>query len=452
MGGRRSPNSHFKSFNFCSHSPQPTPHSSRRELHLSLECHSWGVFPNYSRKFDQTMAAVPLRFLLVSFFTSILGEAQHVMQDATLVHYIDRRILSIENRLEKCNRDIADYVQEFREFSKRMMSRLEGLNILKAELKNDVDHLLSRVERAQRDIDYFESAKESSNTCVEIDEDLVEQQLMEAEESKRKVKLMLNASCNHMLAGIKSLKVVRKAGDTEGSWLKDPGKNYQKIYLLTGTKNKTVLEFANIRVFTESGKTQSARRVTLPFPWQGTGHAVYNGFLFYHRHGSLNELIKFDIQNRNTTGQMFLSGVGETPVYGLHPFTKIDLAVDELGLWAIYTESDTNGKLVITKINPKNMTDEHTWDTPCKSQNAEAAFMMCGALYVSYNSPEGGTSHIECIYDTLQTISPHEVPQLRFLRRQTSHSMMHYNSRERQLFAWDNGSQVIYKFLTKQKS
>lgn len=42
------------------------------------------------------MAAVPLRFLLASFFTSILGEAQYVMQDATLVHYIDRRILSIE--------------------------------------------------------------------------------------------------------------------------------------------------------------------------------------------------------------------------------------------------------------------------------------------------------------------------------------------------------------------
>ncbi|XP_015267198.1 PREDICTED: olfactomedin-like protein 1 [Gekko japonicus] len=398
------------------------------------------------------MAAVPLGYLLVSFFTSILGEAQYVMQDATLVHYIDRRILSIENRLEKCNRDMADYVQEFREFSKRMMSRLEGLNILKAELKNDVDYLLSRVERAQRDIDYFESAKESSNTCVEVDEDLVEQQLMEEEELQKKVKLMLNASCNFMLAGIKSLKVVKKAGDTDGSWLKDPGKNYQKIYFLTGTKNKIVLEFANIRVFTESSKTQSTRRVTLPFPWQGTGHAVYNGFLFYHRHGSLNELIKFDIQHRNATDRMLLSGVGETPAYGLHPSTKIDLAVDELGLWAIYTEPDTNGKLVITKINPENMTEEHTWDTPCKSQNAEAAFMMCGALYVSYNTPEGGTSRIECIYDTLQTISPHEVPQLHFPKRQTSHSMVHYNPREKQLFAWDNGSQVIYKFLTKQKS
>ncbi|XP_053143405.1 olfactomedin-like protein 1 [Hemicordylus capensis] len=397
------------------------------------------------------MAAVQLRFLFVLLFTSIVGETQYVMQDAALMHYIDRRILSIENRLDKCNQDILEYVQEFREFSKKMMSRLEGLSILKTELKNDVDHLLTRVERAQRDIDYFESVKESPNTCVEVDEELVEQQLIEQEESKKKIKLMLNASCNYMLAGIKSLKIVKKTGDTPGSWLKDPGKNYQKIYFLAGTKNKTVMEFANMRVFTESGEKRSARRVTLPFPWQGTGHAIYNGFLFYHRYGSLNEIIKFDIQRRNVTDQILLSGAGETHAYELHLSTKIDLAVDELGLWAIYAEPDTGRKLVIIKINHETMAVEHTWDTSCKSQNAEAAFMVCGALYVVYNSPGGGTSRIECIYDTLDIISPFGFPAIHFPKRQTSHSMVHYYPREKQLFAWDNGSQVIYKLLTKQK-
>lgn len=398
------------------------------------------------------MAAVQLRFLLVPFFTSIVGEAQYVMQDAALMHYIDRRIFSIENRLEKCNQDIMDYVEEFREFSKKMMSRLEGLGVLKTELKNDVEHLLTRVERAQRDIDYFESVKESPTPCLDIDEDLVEQALIEQEESKQKVKLMLNASCSDMVAGIKSLKIVKKSGDTQGSWLKDPGKNFPKIYFLTGTKNKTVMEFANIRVFTESGEKLQARRVNLPFPWQGTGHAIYHGFMFYHKSGSSNEIIKFDIQKRNMTNKLLLSGAGETPVYSLNPFTKIDLAVDELGLWAIHVEPGPGKNLVLTKINHETMTVEYTWDTSCKSENAEAAFMMCGALYVVYNSPSGGTSRIECIYDTLDTISPYEIPGIHFPKRQTSHSMVHYYPREKQLFAWDNGSQVIYKLLTKQKS
>lgn len=42
------------------------------------------------------MANLQLRFLLVSLFTSIVGEAQYVMQDAALMHYIDRRFQSLE--------------------------------------------------------------------------------------------------------------------------------------------------------------------------------------------------------------------------------------------------------------------------------------------------------------------------------------------------------------------
>ncbi|XP_060622607.2 olfactomedin-like protein 1 [Anolis sagrei] len=398
------------------------------------------------------MAALQLKFLLVSFFTSIMGEAQYLMQDAGLVHYIDRRIVSIENRLNKCNQDIADYVEEFQEFSKKMMSRVEGLGILKTELKNEVDHLLTRVERAQREIDYFESAKESPSPCVEVDEDLLEQQLVEQEESRNKIKLMLNASCSYMIASIKSLKIVKKSGDVHGSWLKDPGKNHHKIYFLTGTKNKTVMEFPNIGAFIENKKKPSPRRINLPFPWQGAGHAIYNGFLFYHRYGSLNEVIKFDSQKRNVTGQMFLPDAGEAPVYELNPSTKIDLAVDELGLWAIHAEPGGSKNLALTKINHETMVSEYTWDTNCKSQNAEAAFMLCGALYVVYNSPGGGTPRIECIYDTLDVISPYEIPTIHFPKRQTSHSMVHYYPREKQLFAWDNASQIIYKLLTKQKS
>lgn len=88
-----------------------------------------------------------------------------------------------------------DYVEEFRDFSKRIISRLEGLNVYKTEFKNEVEHLLTRVERAQRDIDYFASGRDS-DACVEVDEDLVEQQQIEEAEERRKIKLVLNASKN----------------------------------------------------------------------------------------------------------------------------------------------------------------------------------------------------------------------------------------------------------------
>ncbi|NWR68222.1 OLFL1 protein, partial [Centropus unirufus] len=396
------------------------------------------------------MIALQLQFLLVPFLTSIMGAAQYMMQDAALMNYIDRRLLSLEKRLEKCNQDILDYVEEFRDFSKMVLSRLAALNSYKTEVKSEVENLLQRIERSQRDIDYIGSVRDSS-TCIEVHEDLVKQQLFEEAEEKRKLKLMLNASCDHVLEGIKSLKVVKKTGDKHGSWMKDPGKKHAKIYLLNGSVNNVILEFENIMTFMESNHTLKARRITLPFPWEGTGHILYQGFLFYHRYGSLNEIIKFNVQKRKVTDQMQLPGAGKIPAYQLSPSTKIDLAVDEQGLWAIHAEPEAEGNIVITKINHVTMSVEHTWDTSCNSKDAEAAFMACNTLYVVYNSPSGGTSRVQCVYDVLDAVKTYEIPVLHFPKRQGSHSTIHYNPKEKQLFAWGDGSQIIYKLHTKQK-
>ncbi|NXR27766.1 OLFL1 protein, partial [Cinclus mexicanus] len=396
------------------------------------------------------MAASQAHFLLIASLVSSMGAGQCLMQDAALLSYIDQRFLSLEKRLEKCNRDVLEYVEEFREFSTRVLSRLARLSSGKAEVQREVEALLMRVEHAQRDIDYFRSTADS-NACVEVHEDLLEQQLLEEEEGKKRLKLMLNASCDHGLAGIRSLKVVKKTGGKHGSWMKDPGKKHAKIYLLNGSVNNVILEFANIMAFMESNQTLKARRVPLPLPWEGTGHVIYQGFLFYHRHGSLNEIIKFNIQRRNVAGRMLLPGAGRIPAYQLSAQTKIDLAVDEQGLWALHAEPETGGNIVITKLDGTAMAVEHSWDTPCSSRDAEAAFMACNTLHVVHNSPSGGSSRIQCVYDVLGALSAYLNPGLQLPKRQGSHSTVHYNPKEKQLFAWGDGSQIIYKLHTEQK-
>ncbi|NWW81012.1 OLFL1 protein, partial [Climacteris rufus] len=396
------------------------------------------------------MAVLQVHFLLVPLLTSFMGAAQYMMQDAALLSYIDQRFLSLEKRLDKCNQDILEYVEEFRDFAKTVLSRLAGLSSAKAEVKSEVENLLTRIEHAQRDIDYFGSVTDS-NACVEVHEDLVKQQLLEEAEEKKRLKLMLNASCDHVLAGIKSLKIVKKTGGKHGSWMKDPGKKNTKIYLLSGSVNNVILEFANIMTFMDNNQTLKARRVPLPFTWEGTGHVIYQGFLFYHRYGSLNEIIKFNILRRKVADQMVLPGAGRIPAYQLSPQTKIDLAVDEQGLWALHAEPESGGNIIITKINHVTMAVEHAWDTPCSSKGAEAAFMACNTLYVTYNSPSGGTSRIQCVYDVLDALNTYTNPGLHFPKRQGSHSTIHYNPKEKQLFAWGDGSQIIYKLHTEQK-
>ncbi|XP_005046373.1 PREDICTED: olfactomedin-like protein 1 isoform X2 [Ficedula albicollis] len=392
------------------------------------------------------MAALQVHLLLIASLLSSLGAGQCLVQDAALLSYMDQRFLALE-RLEKCNQDVLEYVEEFREFSKAVLSRLSGLSSGRAELQRQVEGLLTRVEHAQRDIDYFGSTADS-NACVEVHEELLEQQLLEEEEEKKRLKLMFNASCDHVLAGIRSLKVVKKTGAKHGSWMKDPGKKHAKIYLLSGSVNNVILEFANIMAFMEDNQSLKARRVPLPLPWEGTGHVVYQGFLFYHRHGSLNEIIKFDIRRRKVAGQMLLPGAGRIPAYQLSAHTKIDLAVDEQGLWALHAEPEAGGNIVITKLNAAALAVEHSWDTPCSSRGAEAAFMACSTLHVLYNSPSGGSSRVLCVYGVLGARTS---PGLQLPKRQGGHSTVHYNPKEKQLFAWGDGSQIIYKLHTEQK-
>ncbi|NXM87339.1 OLFL1 protein, partial [Oenanthe oenanthe] len=393
------------------------------------------------------MAALQVHLLLVASLLSSLGAGQCLVQDAALLSYMDQRFLALERRLEKCNQDVLEYVEEFREFSKAVLSRLAGLSSGRAELQRQVEGLLTRAEHAQRDIDYFGSTTDS-NACVEVHKDLLEQQLLEEEEEKKRLKLMFNATCDHVLAGVRSLKVVKKTGAKHGSWMKDPGKKHPKIYLLSGSVNNVVLEFANIMAFMEDSQSLKAHRIPLPLPWEGTGQVIYQGFLFYHRHGSLNEIIKFNIQKRKVAGQMLLPGAGRIPAYQLSAHTKIDLAVDEQGLWALHAEPETGGNIVITKIHAASLAVQHSWDTPCSSRAAEAAFMACNTLHVLYNSPSGGSSRALCVYDVLGARTN---PGLQLPKRQGGHSTVHYNPREKQLFAWGDGSQIIYKLHTEQK-
>lgn len=255
-----------------------------------------------------------------------------------------------------------------------------------------------------------------------------------------------------MLMGIKSLKIVKKTLDTDGSWMKDAVSDSPKVYFLIGSRNNTVWEFANMRALLEDSTKSGPRKLILPQSWQGTGQVVYKGFLFFHKQGTPNEIIKYNLQKRTVEDRMLLpGGAGRALVYQHSPSTYIDLAVDEHGLWAIHAGPGLQGHLVLTKIDPGTLGVEHAWDTPCRSQDAEAGFLLCGVLYVVYSSGGHGPHRITCVYDPRGTISEEDLPNVFFPRRPRSHSMIHYNVRDKQLYGWNDGNQIIYKLQTKRK-
>ncbi|AWP08945.1 putative olfactomedin-like protein 1 [Scophthalmus maximus] len=378
-------------------------------------------------------------------------QSQGSPQDTFIIQYLERRLAQMEERLNLCEQNTVSFTQKTYDLSSDIRGFMSSLSVLRSEVKSQVDGVSVRVERVERELEYLEN-KIPAQSDIEMEETLLEQQIKAAELDllKKKAKIKVEHDCSTALSQIKSLKIVTKAGDTQGSWFKDPSEQSAKVYLLSGVRNNTLLEYVSLQSFTERTSTSSAKVVRLPFQWQGTGHVVYNGFLYYHKAETPNQILKVDLLNGTLVDSTLLPGAGRIPVYSLNPDTYLDLAVDELGLWVIHADPEYGGNLVITKLDKGSLAVEYTWDTQCKSRDAEGAFLICGTLYVVYNTRYGGRSTIQCLYDIHDTIHSDESPVMFFPKRYTSHSSIHYHPGDKQLYAWDDGYQTIYKVETRR--
>ncbi|GAA6227747.1 olfactomedin-like protein 1 [Lates japonicus] len=376
-------------------------------------------------------------------------QSQGSSQDAFIIQYLERRLAQMEERLNQCEQNTVSVTQKTYDLSSEMRGYLSSLSVLRSEVRSQVDSMSVRVDRMERELEYLEN-KIPAQSDIEMEEALLEQQIKAAEldQLKKKAKIKVDKDCSSALSQIKSLKIVKKTGDTYGSWFKDPSEGSAKVYLLSGIHNNTLLEYVSLQSFTERTTTPPAKVVQLPFQWQGTGHVVYNGFLYYHKADTPNHILKVDLLNGTVVDSTLLPGAGRLPVYSLNPNTYLDLAVDELGLWVIHADPEYGGNLVITKLDKGTLAVEYTWDTQCRSRDAEGAFLICGTLYVVYNTRYGGRSTIQCLYDIHDTIHSNESPVMFFPKRYTSHSSIHYHPGDKQLYAWDDGYQTIYKVET----
>ncbi|XP_030644555.1 olfactomedin-like protein 3 [Chanos chanos] len=395
------------------------------------------------------MRALVLKLFALLIFPTGIVQSQVTTQERVMMQYFQRSLQELEARLIKCDQDILQFNQKMYDLLNEMHGQLRKVNVLKSEVKSHVDGLAMRVERVERDVEYLHS-KIPNEPSVEVEESLLEQELKEAQ-LKKQAAFNKSQECSAALSGIRSLKIVKKTDNVDGSWMKDTIKDSAKIYFFSGTRNSTLLEFVSLKSFTAADASKKLKVIALPHPWRGTGHAVYKGFVYYHLADTPNEILKVHLLNRTVTDRMLLPGAGRIPVYALSPHTFIDLAVDELGLWAIHADPDFGGNLVITKLDANSLAIEHTWDTLCKSRDAEAAVMICGTLYVVYNSRYGGRSSVQCLFDINDTLFTEDSNVIFFPKRYASHSSLKYYPKDKQLYAWDDGYQTIYKLETRRK-
>ncbi|XP_044139398.1 olfactomedin-like protein 3 isoform X2 [Bufo gargarizans] len=381
-------------------------------------------------------------YVLLSFVAVVNSQVQ-----TAFMEYIQTRMGVLEERISQWHDQSSRYSSELRDFKNQVLKMLENIEKERETVRNEMENTNIRLDRLEREVDYMET-QNPAPPCVDIDEKLTELHLQKKKKKEKYAKL---SDCSDTISQVNAMKILKRFGSNAGLWTKDPIVNSEKVYVFDGSGNDTVFVFSRMKEFTLSSLTRKVPRIKLPYPWIGTGHIVYGGNLYYIRQDEEFQVIKFNLTTKTVVDSAVLPIEDQVPVYGLSKFNYIDIAADEEGLWVIYATRDNEKHICLAKLDPANLGIEQMWDTPCPIENAESAFVVCGTLYVVYNTKLPSRSRIQCIFDVSGTITSEHVPIVYFPKRYGSHSSMKYNPREKQIYAWDDGYQILYKLTMKPK-
>ncbi|XP_057712428.1 noelin-3-like [Corythoichthys intestinalis] len=253
-------------------------------------------------------------------------------------------------------------------------------------------------------------------------------------------------SCMSKLTCGKLMKItgpltVKTSGTRFGAWMTDPQaspKNNKVWYMDGYTNSKIVKEYKSMSDFVSGVES---RTYTLPFKWAGTNHVVYNGSLYYNKMQS-NIIVRYSLGMGRVIAQRALERAGFHNVYPYTwgGFSDIDLMADELGLWAVYATDRNAGNVVLSRMDPDTLRVIATWNTEYSKRNAGEAFMICGTLYVTNSHLTGAKVY----YSYSTSTSTYEYIDIPFHNQYFHMSMLDYNARDRALYGWNNGHQVLF--------
>nr|ABA26923.1 amassin [Mesocentrotus franciscanus] len=238
---------------------------------------------------------------------------------------------------------------------------------------------------------------------------------------------------------------VRGLGNKIGAWFRDPIKDYIKVYYAPFHNPRLTYQvdrFAHVADF--RGATDYESRYMLPtnLPAQGPGMVAYNGSLYYHVFQS-RQIVRYDLGNQTVvaTGEISDAVINNRGSYMPESSSDIDLAVDELGLWAIYVSVSDETNTMMSRLDPETLDIIETWVAPFPKYQAGNCFMVCGRLYCLSSFFSTDTT-VELVYET--SSNEFRVLDVPFDIRFGEMMSLDYNPRDQKLYGWDNGHQVVY--------
>ncbi|XP_012380486.2 olfactomedin-4-like [Dasypus novemcinctus] len=182
---------------------------------------------------------------------------------------------------------------------------------------------------------------------------------------------------------------------------------------------------------------------------QGSGTVVYNNSMYVNLHSSRN-MARVNL----TTNTVIVSRALPDAAYNNRfsyanvGWQDIDFAVDELGLWVVYSTEASTGNMVISKLNDTTLEVLNTWQTKQYKPSVSNSFMVCGVLYAT-RTLNTRTEEIFYYYDT--STGKEGRLHITMHKMQENVQSINYHPFEQKLFVYNDGYLLNYDLVFLQK-
>ncbi|XP_065434839.1 olfactomedin-4-like [Chrysemys picta bellii] len=189
---------------------------------------------------------------------------------------------------------------------------------------------------------------------------------------------------------------------------------------------------------------KNARELKIQYG-EGSGTAVYNNFMYYNVYNSRG-MGKLDLNTNTLAVRKTLpnAAYGNRFSYAGVGWQDMDFAVDESGLWVIYSTKDNTGNIIISKLNETTRDVLHAWNTRQYKPSISNAFIICGVLYAT-RPVNTRKEEIFYTYDT-NTEQEGKISIIMDKMLETIQSI-NYNPSDRVLYVYNDGYLVKYDLI-----
>ncbi|KHJ44457.1 collagen triple helix repeat protein [Trichuris suis] len=222
-----------------------------------------------------------------------------------------------------------------------------------------------------------------------------------------------------------------------GAWFKDPFprryEDFKKRWMTEHFYGNTLFEYVDEA---DMRRETVARKIDLPYMYDGTSHAFFNGSLYYHRAGT-SKIAKYDIYTGEYVERSIQMAAYKYDHYVYKTrFNYFDFALDENGLWIIYRYWNQQF-LVVSQVDMQDLNLLRTWEltTINRSQVAES-FIVCGSLYLIDDTREVNAK-VHIVYDLYRHKQREaDIPWVNLYKNT---NMVAYNPSDKRLYVFDYG-------------